>query len=253
MIKENNIPVKKTVTLSVYLLSLLLVAVISGGMVYLWQQSRVEKIKEVEVREVVVTPTTVKEDLSGWKVYRNEEYGIEFAYPDELSPLRENKRSGEGGHGFKLLIGRPKDVNLKDDFDRDHFIVAGDSVDFSIGRMVDIIDFQGYVRNGDDISLVVMADKNMPVEYRHDWKIPIELVKKIFTNEYGVEVIMVTGKDKPSSVEGMYFPVVGTAGEGRYSALINTKNQTLPGLVFIAPKDYPKEKFLKIMNSVKIF
>jgi len=247
-----EVPPKKNILIP-YLFSLVFVALVSGGGVYLWQRSEIDK-KEITSNQITTPtvtsvqntiPTISDNQTAGWKIYKNEKYGLEFAYPDELSSIRETINKGETG--IQFLIGSPSNIT-KDGVDNNGFVVAGDSLDFSQARSGWITDFQGYINSNGVIKLRSMYG-GPGIAKENFVELPKELVKSIFKNENGVEVIMVTGKNYDNEMRNA---VYGTAGEGRYNALVNTNNSEIPGLIFIAPTDYPEDIFLKIVSSIKI-
>lgn len=249
-IKE--VPKKKSVLIP-YLLGLVLVAILSGGGVYLWQKSEVNR-KEITLNQIVtpmvtsvqgIIPTVSDNQTADWKTYKNEKYGLEFAYPSEFSSVRETIIKGETG--IQFLIGFPNKTT-KDGVDSQGFIVAGDSLDFSQGRSGWITDFQGYINNNGIIKLRSMFG-GPGIAKENFVDLPKELVKSIFKNKNGVEIIMVTGKNYDNEMGNA---VYGTAGEGRYNALINTNNNEIPGLIFIAPVGFSEDDFMKIVSSIKI-
>jgi hypothetical protein len=246
MIEENitNQPFKNKSILIPYLLSLILVALVSGGGVYLWQIN-VSNNPKIPLNQLIIpTVTNVQEDTPaitenetiGWKTYKNEKYGLEFAYPNEFSPIRDMTSKGDTGIQFAVVSAN------------NEFVVAGDSLDYSEGRSGSTADFQGYINNNGVIKLRSMYG-GPGIAKEHFIDLPKELIKDIFINKNGVEILMVNGKSYDGEMRNA---VYGTAGDGRYNALINTKNTEIPGLIFIAPAGYPEDDFLKIVSSIKI-
>ncbi len=103
---------------NIIILTLSVIALILVGGVLVWQVGKVKQalpeIGETKKPEVsapatpegekpeVTEPETI--DTSDWKVYRNEEYGFEFKYPNELGYVGELSRDTEVLSDIKLVL-----------------------------------------------------------------------------------------------------------------------------------------------------
>lgn len=97
------------------LLTLLALALILGGGIFVWFQTKsvvdpvIPPVSDPVVAEpVVAEPQSI--DTSDWKTYRNEEYGFEFRYPKELT--QSDKQATNNGLIVTLLGFNPNARNL---------------------------------------------------------------------------------------------------------------------------------------------
>lgn len=196
----------------------------------------------------VATPTP---DLTAdWKVFKNEEYGFEFKYPDRLR-IEENKYQGEQGYAYCLNFKKNLSVkffSVQNVYAGaagcyfEDFGIGGISTDFEAGRSGGFTDTRGYRKEDDRIIFKFAGTK--------EYEIPQELVKQVFTNSNQVKIVVVEGE----SYEDSPFPVMGTPGDGYLGALINTKHPYLTGLAIVYSKTtslLSEEEFNLMLSTLK--
>jgi len=90
------------------LLLILAIALLIGGAVLVWQKNQVV-LKEA-TKEVVV------DDASEWKMYRNDQIGIEFKYPKNTeviySDQKENTENGEAAATIRIKENNENRVSM---------------------------------------------------------------------------------------------------------------------------------------------
>lgn len=104
--------------------------------------------EEITSQEIIVSSPISYNNLSGWKTYRNEEYGFEFQYPPTVVL---SARDGESQEKHKISFGT--DVDFYDTvFNRisgSHFLgsLTGIDVYFVIGSLPHGVTLTSYVGN----------------------------------------------------------------------------------------------------------
>ena len=155
-------------------------------------------------REEKVTPTKDVNPTSIWQTHKIEKLGIEFKLPEEFGDMIMEERPGT--KGSKLSISFSKNDNIT---------MGVTSVDFEEGRGGVFTDLQGYeVING------------------------VYHAKFVSGKTFEVPSVLVTEIKNPTmtllKIKGQNFgnglPLAGTLGEGRWGALLNTKNTQYTGL-----------------------
>ena len=168
------------------------------------------------------------ESTANWKTYENKTLNFSFSYPSEYGDFDYEISNGQTGKSF---IGTSSKIRF-----------GGISTDFSDQRGGMFFDFSGFVNTNGSIvyKAVQMYDKS--------WSIDKELIPEIFTNQYGVEIVLVKGANETGEYGG---PTTGTPGEGKFGALINLKNAQFPGIAFEVNSDFGLDNFKQILSTFK--
>jgi len=177
-------------------------------------------------KSATLTPTKSATSSSipkDWKVYEDKEIGFSFSYPKNIT-LTKKISNGVFFLAINAQINLAGGVNM----------VTGITTDRGGGSL----DFGGYTKNGNQITY--FSNKNISTICDS------KLIKKIYNNPNGLEIVLLEGTLDNEGMTGSC-----ETSSGNIKALVNTKNKTYPGLVFISNSIVKESDLLKILDTLK--
>ncbi|MFH1522581.1 MAG: hypothetical protein ABIE43_02040 [Patescibacteria group bacterium] len=168
------------------------------------------------------------EDVKVWKIYRNDELGFEFNYPDQIGELSYNKYNNQ----FIILPS-----NLVPNKNEYYFAIGGVTKNYSANKEGGSGTFSGFKKDGDKYFFEVIGD------------ISFEIVPKKVVSENVLLVDCMSYEEK-CNIKGPSRSLLVNEQAG----LINLNHEKFNGLMFRSLKDrISEELFTKMLESFKIF
>ena len=226
-------------------LTVLVCSVIFGfGGYYLGKQS--------SNAQSIPTATPASNPTSNWKAYSLKTIGLEFKLSSAFNSygeLKEEIKPGEKGTQLCMTFAKKtsfllvKPVFAGSSFCSINYFGLGTvSTDYEAGREGGFTDLLGFtIEDGK-----YYARQNLSRKF----EIPASLVE-VVKNQYDVQVIKIVGKN--STTGEWQGPIAGTPGDGRMGALVNTSNDTYPGIAIEMELggNLTEEVFDKILSTLK--
>lgn len=172
---------------------------------------------------------------STWRTHHIKTLNLEFRLPQILNYKNEPKEiliPGEKGtylyYGYSMV--------------EDRFGIGATFKDYQEGREGGFLYLQGYAKVNNEYSARSVMNKK--------WKIPSNLVEEI-QNKNGVKILIITGTNHNGEFSS--WPLEGTPGKGWIGALINTNNDSYPGLAIAMEltDKYDERLFKEILSTFK--
>lgn len=217
--------------------------------------------KKQEVAQVMPTqiPTTtpLPDATANWKTYTITSVGLEFKLPPSLSDLGHLKEEiVQGEKGSLVCVSffpenyndvKPKNASNKSGICEYHilsksFSAGTSSVNFEQGRGGVFSDLQGFKKENGKYYAKFVDNKT--------FEISNDLITEV-KNKNNVQILKVIGKSYESG-ETHGQSVLGTPGNGRFGALINTRSATYPGFTIdVASDKLTNETFDQVLSTFK--
>ncbi len=151
-------------------------------------------------------------NLANWKTYTNTSLGFSFKYPPELE-IQEN-------------ISGPSEVSSDSKFTLtfknalQDFQMGGITSNFGEGRGGMFTDTRGFLKMDNKLYCLSVGDTK--------FEIPNNLLKKIYSNDKNVEIVLMSGYTDPSNMSGEL--ACNNPGSGYNGALINLRGEKFKGI-----------------------